>query len=341
MIVNQATGGWTRQGCERVSKPAKRTISRRRPDLCSAGYDGCVARIKLIWQSKLVLLLVLPFAGASVVLQAHWWAVNYWPMALWSLGLSLLLVLVVLLLGAATPGGAFAGAAITASLMFSTATFFSSEIIPYAPWRTALIPVLAVFVLADIATRLGREQKLRLGTAELHEGRTASQVAANLGVAGLVSDGLAQSWLAGSGWFSHVAPDLLLAAGLAALAEAAADTVSSEIGQILGGRPRMITTLRRVEAGTDGAISLVGTLAGVASAAIVAAVGCWALGGERTLFAVSCAGGVFGFFFDSLLGATLERRGWLNNDAVNFLSTASAAAFALGLLVVLPHPGVG
>jgi uncharacterized membrane protein len=39
-------------------------------------------------------------------------------------------------------------------------------------------------------------------------------------------------------------------------------------------------------------------------------------------------------FFDSLLGATLERRGWLNNDAVNFLSTASAAAFALGLLAV-------
>ncbi len=36
-------------------------------------------------------------------------------------------------------------------------------------------------------------------------------------------------------------------------------------------------------------------------------------------------------FFDSLLGATLERRGWLNNDAVNFLSTASAALFALAI----------
>jgi uncharacterized protein (TIGR00297 family) len=296
-----------------------------------------VARIKLIWQSKLVLLLVLPFAGASVVLQAHWWAVNFWPMAAWTLGLSLLLGLVVLQLGAATPGGAFAGATITASLMFSTATFAPGESLAYAPWHTALIPVLAVFVLADIATRLGREQKLRLGTAERREGRTVSQVAANLGVAGLVSDELAQSWLAGSRWLSHVAPDLLLAAGLAALAEAVADTVSSEIGQILGGRPKMITTLRRVEPGTDGAVSLVGTLAGVAAAAIVAAVGTWALGGGRNLFAVSCAGGVFGLFFDSLLGATLERRGWLNNDAVNFLSTASAAAFALGVLSVMTY----
>jgi uncharacterized membrane protein len=59
------------------------------------------------------------------------------------------------------------------------------------------------------------------------------------------------------------------------------------------------------------------------------------------MFWISCAGGVFGLFFDSLLGATLERRGWLNNDAVNFLSTASAAAFALGLLTLLQHPGVG
>ena len=50
------------------------------------------------------------------------------------------------------------------------------------------------------------------------------------------------------------------------------------------------------------------------------------------MFWISCTSGVFGLFFDSLLGATLERRRWLNNDAVNFLSTASAAAFALVLL---------
>jgi uncharacterized protein (TIGR00297 family) len=297
-----------------------------------------VARVKLIWESKLVLLLVLPFAGASVVLQAHWWAVNVTPVAVWTLGLSLLLGLVVLKLGAATPGGAFAGAVITASLMFSTASLTPGESLAYAPWHTALMPVLAVFVLTTIATQLGREDKVRLGLAERRQGRSAAQVAANLGVAALASDGVAQTWLAGSGWFSHGAPALLLVVGLAALAEASADTVSSEIGQVLGGRPRMITTLRRVEPGTDGAVSLVGTLAGMAAAAIVASVGAWALGGGSAMFWISYAGGVFGLFFDSLLGATLERRGWLNNDAVNFLSTASAAAFALGVVAILPHP---
>jgi uncharacterized membrane protein len=81
-------------------------------------------------------------------------------------------------------------------------------------------------------------------------------------------------------------------------------------------------------------------VAGVVAAGIVAAAGTLALRGDLIMLAVSGAGGGGGFFFDSLLGATLERRGWLNNDAVNFLSTASAAAFAVGLLAILPHSGM-
>jgi uncharacterized membrane protein len=83
-------------------------------------------------------------------------------------------------------------------------------------------------------------------------------------------------------------------------------------------------------------ISLAGTLAGVVAAAIVAAAGTLALQGGPAVFWIGCAGGVFGLLFDSLLGATLEQRGWLNNDAVNFLSTGSAAAFAVTLLAFLP-----
>ena len=295
-----------------------------------------MAQFKLLWQSKLVLLVVLPFVAASVVLQGHWWASNLPAVAIWTLGLSLIFGLVVHQLRAATPGAAFAGAAITASLMFSTAYF------PYQPWRTALPPVLAVFLLSFIATRLGRERKQRLGTAEMRHGRSAAQVAANLGVAALVSNELVQSWLAGADSLSRasIAPVSLSTLGLAALAEAAADTVSSEIGQVIGGQPRMITTLRKVEPGTDGAISPIGTLSGVIAALLVALVGTMALSGSRQMLWIACASGVFGLFFDSLLGATFERHGWLNNDAVNFLSTTAAAAFALGLLVFLPHLGM-
>jgi uncharacterized protein (TIGR00297 family) len=100
----------------------------------------------------------------------------------------------------------------------------------------------------------------------------------------------------------------------------------------------MITTLRAVDPGTDGGISIAGTAAGIVAAGIVAAIGIWALRGNLEFFGISIAGAIFGLLFDSLLGATLERRSWLNNDGVNFLSTASAAAFALALLAILPRP---
>jgi uncharacterized protein (TIGR00297 family) len=300
-----------------------------------------VDKPRLLWQSKAVLLLVLPAVGASVVLEAHWWLSQAPPVAIWTVGLSALLGLVALQLrsataGAATAGAAAAGAAITATLMFSTVSF------PYLPWRTALVPVVTVLLFTSIATRVGRKLKEDLGAAESRRGRRASQVAANLGIAALVSSDVVQAWIADSHWFSRatLAPVPVLAPALAALAEAAADTVSSELGQVLSGHPRMITTLRRAQPGTDGAISVGGSIAGVIAAAVVATAGSWALRGGLTLTVIGWAGGVFGLFFDSLLGATLERRGWLNNDAVNFLSTASSALFALGALAILPHAGL-
>ena len=290
-----------------------------------------MAQVKRDWESKLVLLLVLPIVAVEAAWQVgHWIAISA-PAVIWTLAVSVLLGLITWKLHAATPWAAVAGAAMTASMMFSTLSP------PYKPLHTALAPITAVFVLAFAATRIGQGQKQRLGTAERTQGRSAAQVAANLGVAALISSPFARSSLAGSRLFAHAAPipALLLTAGLAALAEAAADTVSSEVGQVFGGLPRMITTLRRVQPGCDGAISSLGVLAGISAAAVIAAAGTLAMRRGVHIFVVSGTAGVFGFLFDSLLGATVERRGWLNNDAVNFLSTASSAVFALAAMVFL------
>ncbi|MGD0910709.1 MAG: DUF92 domain-containing protein [Terracidiphilus sp.] len=279
------------------------------------------------WQSKLILLLVLPVVGCGLVLESYDWFAGAPAVVYWTLSLGAALGIVTLALRAATPFAALTGAAITAQLMYATAAT------PYHAWRTYLIPVLAVSLLAFAATRAGRTKKEQLGTAEARHGRSSAQVAANLGAAALVSTGLFESWAVNSSWLPHSAT-ALLAASLAAMAEAAADTVSSEIGQVLGGRPRMITTLRQVDPGTDGGITFAGSLAGVAAAAIVAALGSFAVHADVRFFLIATAGSVFGLFFDSLLGATLERKRWLNNDAVNFLSTVSAAAFALIVIAI-------
>lgn len=282
----------------------------------------------LQWQSKAILLLVVPWTAASVVLQAHWWAVQV-PVVAWTtLGISGIFGLIVWWLKAGTPAAAATGAAITASLMFSTAQP------PYpTSWvRGGLMPLLALFLLTFIATKIGKSKKERLGTGENRRGRNAAQVAANLGVAALTAT------LTGILIHQQMVSELL---ALTVLAEAAADTVSSEIGQVFGGTPRMLITLQRVEPGTDGGVTLAGTCAGIAAALIVSAIGVFVAYGDfslpfRSLLTGALAlAGTFGLLFDSLLGATLERAGRLNNDAVNFLSTLSAPAFAAVLLTLI------
>ncbi len=185
----------------------------------------------------------------------------------------------------------------------------------------AFAALITVFALAWITTRLGYARKQKLGTAERREGRKASQVGANLGIA---------TACAAASIISHNRTIFLLAMA-AALSEAAADTVSSEVGQALGESPRLITSWRLVPAGTDGGVSLIGTMAGIVAAGIVSAV--CLVGGLLSLpcLAISIGAAILGMIADSFLGAGPERRGLVNNDLVNFLGTLTAAAAAYWL----------
>jgi uncharacterized protein (TIGR00297 family) len=117
----------------------------------------------------------------------------------------------------------------------------------------------------------------------------------------------------------------------AAMAEAAADTVSSELGQAFSRRALLITSLETVSPGTDGGISIRGTASGVLAAAAMSAV-CLAAGLVPGKWAgVAALAGVAGMLVDSLLGAWFERARQMSNDAVNFAGTATAAV--LGALV--------
>ncbi len=278
---------------EEMQKAAPRkTISARRDELQSASLVTVV--VPLLAASAAYLEIHAAAHGASVVSRVV-------PLLL-SLGFASL----VLLLRAATLPAAGIGFLVCLILSHSLPTLSC----------TALPALVMLFLLTFAATRFGRSKKEARHLAERRSGRRASQIIANLGVAALFG-----IFVLGWGWYYGC---------IAALAEAAADTVSSEIGQAIGGPAWLITTLRRVPAGTDGGISAAGSTAGIVASAMVVTAGMAnpALWRDAPLvFAASCAG----LFFDSILGATVERRGWLGNDLVNFCSTLFAAGLAVGL----------
>jgi uncharacterized protein (TIGR00297 family) len=178
----------------------------------------------------------------------------------------------------------------------------------------------ALFLMTWAATRFGYRRKLALGLAEPREGRNAGQVLSNLAIAALASAA-----------FGKTGNRAFLIAMAAALVEAATDTVASEVGQYRASTATMITTWNPVPAGTDGGITMPGTVAGIAAGlgvAAVANVGRILLPSEMWIPMVA---GTAGMLVDSFLGATLQRRGWLSNRTVNLFSTAAAAI--LGYLI--------
>jgi len=210
----------------------------------------------------------------------------------------------------------------------AAAALVGAAVFAGAGWR-GFVLLAVFFVSASALTRGGGR-------------RTPVQVFANGGIAALAAllalhDSL---WLLGFG---------------GALATAAADTWSTEIGSRASATPRLITTGRPVPPGTSGGVTWLGSLGGVAGAALLAAVA--VLVGLLTPLAGAwtAAAGVGGGLADSLLGAGLQARfrcaacgairevrrcgcggdmvlssgaAWLNNDGVNLACTLAGAALA-------------
>lgn len=181
--------------------------------------------------------------------------------------------------------------------------------------------ILALFVVGgSLLTRLGYEKKRRAGTAQTEGGRRGAKNAlANCSVA------VACAVLYAATGYSPLA-----AAFVASLGAAFADTAESEVGQIYGRNPRLITNFRRVPPGSDGAVSVSGTFAGISAAILTALLGLvlGLMDGFGAAWIVAVAA-LLGTVADSLVGAKAPKIG---NEATNVICTLAAAGVALVLV---------
>jgi uncharacterized protein (TIGR00297 family) len=218
-------------------------------------------------------------------------------------------------------------------------------------WAPAIL-LLTFFVSSSLLSRQGSERKQTLAVRSAKGGRRDEwQVLANGAVPALLSVG-----------YGLTNQDLWLVGLAGALAASNADTWATEVGVLARTQPRMITSLRPVEAGTSGAISPLGSIAALAGALLIGLVGSPLVGNTALLY-IAGAGGLLASFLDSLLGATVQAQyvcpncdhlterhpahtcgtatvlvsgwPWLGNDPVNLAASVAGAALTTLLWTAL------
>ena len=181
-----------------------------------------------------------------------------------------------------------------------------------------LLLIILFLVMSLLATKYSKKYKMSLGE---FEGRRTSK--------NVISNGVVACFMAAFG--GYYSP--LVGGFIGAIATATADTLASEIG-VLDHHPRLITTLQKVDPGTNGAVSTLGTVVGMAGAAIIgmAAFLLGIMADPLLAVFVSIISGTVGCFMDSILGAVFENHNLLTNEHVNLIATIVGALVGIILM---------
>ena len=221
------------------------------------------------------------------------------------------------------------------------------------PWALLL---LTFFVSSSLLSWAFPSRKREVASTFAKGGRRDwAQVAAN---GGLGTCFLLAVFL---GWID---PSIAWAGYAGSLASVNADTWATELGVLSPTPPRLLTTGKRVLPGKSGGISLLGSMAALAGAFLIAGLAGWFTSSQTPqLVLIVTLAGLLGSFVDSLFGATVQaiyycpqckketerhpfhtcgtptifHRGWvwLNNDGVNFFSSVFGALSAAGAFYLL------
>ncbi|XP_042465231.1 protein VTE6, chloroplastic-like [Zingiber officinale] len=205
-------------------------------------------------------------------------------------------------------------------------------------WRafgpSGFLIVAAYFVIGTAVTKLKIAQKEALGIAEKRSGRrgpgsvvgssAAACVCAVLSIFNIGGPVFAALWQLGF---------------VASFSTKLSDTVSSEIGKAYGKTTYLATTFKVVPRGTEGAVSIEGTVAGVVSSILLAGIACSLGQVDLPKASICILASLIANFCESLIGATLQDKDsfqWLSNDIVNVIniSIGSILAMLIQLLIL-------
>jgi uncharacterized protein (TIGR00297 family) len=245
---------------------------------------------------------------------------NAWVVAILPQGVAAAIVLNTVLLGIAW---------IAPKKLLTIAGYLNAWLLGVLIWATlgwqGYVVVMFYFLVGSFVTKIGMAEKEAEGIAEKRSGARGPE---NVWGSALIGALCA----AGAGIFSAntFLHPLLLLGYVASFSTKLSDTCASEVGKAYGQRTYLITTLQPVPRGTEGAVSLEGTLAGVVASVAQALVG-FGVGLINGLDVGWCILAAFiATNIESVIGATLQSKyDWLTNELVNILNTLIGAIAAI------------
>jgi uncharacterized protein (TIGR00297 family) len=193
--------------------------------------------------------------------------------------------------------------------------------------------VMFYFLVGSAVTRIGMAQKEAEGIAEKRGGaRGPENVWGSAFTATICAIGVAAIKF---GWLDPGWESLLILGYVASFATKLSDTTASEVGKAYGKSTFLITTLKPVPRGTEGAISLEGTLAGIIGGILISLVA-YSLGMITFQGVIICTIAAFvATNVESVIGATLQSDlDWLSNELVNVINTIVGAVVAISIALV-------
>ncbi|MFB2891921.1 TIGR00297 family protein [Aerosakkonemataceae cyanobacterium BLCC-F50] len=224
--------------------------------------------------------------------------------------------------------------------LLTPAGLFHAWVLGVLIWGTlgwqGYVVVMFYFLAGSAVTRIGMAQKEAEGIAEKRSGaRGPENVWGSAATAALCALGVAAI---SANLLPPSLQPLLLLGYVASFSTKLSDTCASEVGKAYGKRTFLITTLQPVARGTEGAVSLEGTLAGVIGSVAIALLA-WGVGLINLLGVGLCLIAAFvATNLESVIGATLQTKvSWLTNEVVNAINTFVGAIVAILLALILTH----